>query len=162
MSEINLNVSGMTCGSCVKHVTSALKALDGVGDVNVDLAAGKVKVTRATDEDVPLQAMAVGQESNPYKTTRLLLDGQQRLTSLSAMIRGEPVNVRGRKRPIEILFNLEHPNELQGFMEINEESDVDDTEPDQEDASEDELQQRFDQMTFVVSTRKLYEKQGMK
>ncbi len=115
-----------------------------------------------TDEDVPLQAMAVGQQSNPYKTTRLLLDGQQRLTSLSAVIRGEPVNVRGRKRPIEILFNLEHPNELQGFMEINEESDVDDTEPDQEDASEDELQQRFDQMTFVVSTRKLYEKQGMK
>ena len=108
-----------------------------------------------TDEDVPLQAMAVGQQSNPYKTTRLLLDGQQRLTSLSAVIRGEPVNVRGRKRPIEILFNLEHPNELQGFMEINEESDVDDTEPDQVDASEDELQQRFDRMTFVVSTRKL-------
>ncbi|MFZ9963439.1 MAG: GmrSD restriction endonuclease domain-containing protein, partial [Burkholderiales bacterium] len=108
-----------------------------------------------TDEDVPLQAMAVGQQSNPYKTTRLLLDGQQRLTSLSAVIRGEPVNVRGRKRPIEILFNLEHPNELQGYIEINEESDVDDTEPDQEDASEDELQQRFDQMTFVVSTRKL-------
>jgi copper chaperone len=48
MSEINLNVSGMTCGSCVKHVTNALKALDGVGDVNIDLATGKVKVTRAT------------------------------------------------------------------------------------------------------------------
>ncbi len=108
-----------------------------------------------TDEDVPLQAMAVPQQSNPYKTTRLLLDGQQRLTSLSAVIRGEPVNVRGRKRPIEILFNLEHPNQLQGFMEINEESDVDDAEPDQVDASEDELQQRFNQMTFVVSTRKL-------
>jgi len=26
-----------------------------------------------TDEDVPLQPMAVGQQSNPYKTTRLLL-----------------------------------------------------------------------------------------
>lgn len=50
MSEINLDVSGMTCGSCVKHVTNALKALDGVGDVSVDLAAGKVKVTRATDK----------------------------------------------------------------------------------------------------------------
>jgi copper chaperone CopZ len=48
MSEINLNVSGMTCGSCVKHVTNALKALDGVEDVSVDLATGKVKVTRAT------------------------------------------------------------------------------------------------------------------
>ena len=24
MSQINLNVGGMTCGSCVKHVTKAL------------------------------------------------------------------------------------------------------------------------------------------
>ncbi|MDE2446830.1 MAG: DUF262 domain-containing protein, partial [Alphaproteobacteria bacterium] len=36
-----------------------------------------------TDEDVPQQKFAVSQELNPYKTTRLLLDGQQRLTSLS-------------------------------------------------------------------------------
>ena len=50
MSEINLDVSGMTCGSCVKHVTNALKPLDGVQDVSVDLATGKVKVTRATDK----------------------------------------------------------------------------------------------------------------
>lgn len=59
MSEINLNVSGMTCGSCVKHVTSALKALDGVGDVNVDLAAGKVKVTRATNKTDDLIAALI-------------------------------------------------------------------------------------------------------
>jgi copper chaperone CopZ len=50
MSEIKLDVSGMTCGSCVKHVTNALKPLDGVEDVSVDLATGKVKVTRATDK----------------------------------------------------------------------------------------------------------------
>ena len=35
--------------------------------------------------------------ANPYPSTRLLLDGQQRLTSLSAVIRGEPVMVRGRR-----------------------------------------------------------------
>ena len=50
MSEINLSVSGMTCGSCVKHVTNALKPLDGVQDVSVDLATGKVKVTRAMNK----------------------------------------------------------------------------------------------------------------
>ncbi|MGA0909976.1 MAG: DUF262 domain-containing protein [Betaproteobacteria bacterium] len=105
-----------------------------------------------TDEDVPLQAMAVGQQTNPYQTTRLLLDGQQRLTSLSAVIRGEPVNVYGRKRPIDILFNLEHPVEIIGVTDVNEESDE---EPDQADASSDDLQQRFNQMTFVVSTKKL-------
>ena len=42
MSEIKLAVSGVTCSSCVKHVTSALKQLDGVEDVSVDLATGTV------------------------------------------------------------------------------------------------------------------------
>lgn len=65
-----------------------------------------------TDEAVPLQEFAVTQERNPYQSTRLLLDGQQRLTSLWAVVRGEPVTVRGRKRAIEPQFNLEHPDEL--------------------------------------------------
>lgn len=65
-----------------------------------------------TDEDVPCEGVCDSQQANPYKGTRLLLDGQQRLTSLSAVIRGEPVMVRRRKRPIELLFNLEHPDEL--------------------------------------------------
>ncbi len=107
-----------------------------------------------TDEDVPLQDMAVQQKQNPYQRTRLLLDGQQRLTSLSAVIRGEPVQVRGRKRPIELLFNLEHPSGLPIVTEVNEDSDRDAVD-DEADASEDELQQRFERMTFVVSTRKL-------
>src|SRR3954469_4945287 len=42
-----------------------------------------------TDEDVPLQTFSIAQSVNPYKSTKLLLDGQQRLTSLSAVIRGE-------------------------------------------------------------------------
>jgi len=32
------------------------------------------------------------------------------LTSLTAVLGGEMVSVRGRKRPIDILFNLEHPD----------------------------------------------------
>jgi copper chaperone len=59
MSEIKLDVSGMTCGSCVKHVTNALKPLDGVEDVSVDLATGKVKVTRTTDKADDLIAALV-------------------------------------------------------------------------------------------------------
>ncbi len=50
MSQIHLNVAGMTCGSCIKHVTNALKPLEGVEDVFVDLATGKVKVTRFTNK----------------------------------------------------------------------------------------------------------------
>jgi hypothetical protein len=107
-----------------------------------------------TDEAVPLQQFAVEQRPNPYATKRLLLDGQQRLTSLSAVIRGKPVSVRGRERPIELLFNLEHPDALAIVTEVEENSD-DDVIEDETDSSEDELQRRFDKMTFVVSTRKL-------
>ena len=109
-----------------------------------------------TDEAVPLQEMAVTQQANPYQSTRLLLDGQQRLTSLSAIIRGQPVTVRRRQRPIELLFNLEHPEELAVVTEVNEDDDDDDDLIDDEaDSSEDELQKRFNKMTFVVTTRKL-------
>lgn len=110
-----------------------------------------------TDEDVPMQEFAVGQEANAYRTTRLLLDGQQRLTSLSAVIRGEPVKVQGRKRPIEILFNLEHPDELAFVTEVEEAATgaEDELEEDAVDSSEDELQRRFDNLAFVVGTRKL-------
>ncbi|MFN4866424.1 MAG: DUF262 domain-containing protein [Cyanobium sp.] len=120
-----------------------------------------------TDESVPEQAFAVGQQANPYAKTQLLLDGQQRLTSLSAVIRGEPVQVNGRQRPIELLFNLEHPDQLSVITEVDDNStdaapelvdandEGEDPSDDEADASEDELQKRFDRMTFVVATRKL-------
>jgi hypothetical protein len=111
-----------------------------------------------TDEAVPLQEFAVQQQKNPYQSTRLLLDGQQRLTSLAAVIRGEPVAVRKRKKPIELLFNLDHPDELAVVTEVNENGDDENDdlfEEDEADSTEDELQQRFNKMTFVVATRKL-------
>ena len=48
-------VSGMTCGHCVSAVTTELSAIDGVGDVRVDLASGAVTVT----SDGPLSDEAV-------------------------------------------------------------------------------------------------------
>src|SRR4051812_45229593 len=48
------------------------------------------------NEEVPLQDFAIRQSASPYQTRRPLLDGQQRLTPLAAVIRGEPVTVRGR------------------------------------------------------------------
>ncbi|NDC38300.1 MAG: DUF262 domain-containing protein, partial [Proteobacteria bacterium] len=116
-----------------------------------------------TDEVVPQQPFAVEQQSNPYAKTQLLLDGQQRLTSLSAVTRGKPVQVNGRVRPIELLFNLEHPVALPFVTEVDDnnidapEYSDDGEEPidEEADATEDELQKRFDKMTFVVSTRKL-------
>src|SRR5437868_673447 len=110
-----------------------------------------------TDEEVPLQETAVSQQSNPYRSTRLLLDGQQRLTSLSAVIRGAAVKVRGRSRPIELLFNLDHPDQLAVVTEVNEDGDDEDDDliDGEADSTKDELQKRFNEMTFVVATRQL-------
>ena len=112
-----------------------------------------------TDVPVPMQDMAVPQQSNPYPSTRLLLDGQQRLTSLAAVIRGEMVKVRGRKRPLDLLFNLEHPDGSGVVTEVEEDGigddDEDDLTHDEADSTEDELQKRFDRMTFLVATKKV-------
>jgi hypothetical protein len=112
-----------------------------------------------TTEAVPEQDMAVPQSANAFHSTRLLLDGQQRLTSLSAIIRGNPVKVRGRTRPVELLFNLDHPETLAEVTEVDEDDDRDDdddeADQDMADASEDELEERFNRLTFVVATRKL-------
>lgn len=104
-----------------------------------------------TEEPVPLREMAIAQEENPYQKTLLLLDGQQRLTSLSAVLRGEPLSVPGRKWPIELLFNLEHPEAvLAADIDEGADEDVGD-----EAVDADELSRRINELTFVIGTKKL-------
>lgn len=45
MNTLDLEVQGMSCGSCVKHVTQALQPLTGVSGVEVDLQSGHVRVS---------------------------------------------------------------------------------------------------------------------
>jgi copper ion binding protein len=54
MSTSTYQVTGMTCGHCVQAVTTEVSAIDGVTDVQVDLASGRVDVTgeNVTDEAV--------------------------------------------------------------------------------------------------------------
>lgn len=42
-------VSGMSCGHCVRAVTQAIQALDQAARVEVDLAAGLVRVEASLD-----------------------------------------------------------------------------------------------------------------
>jgi copper chaperone CopZ len=44
MNETLLDVEGMSCGSCVRHVNQALTRVDGVQGVEVRLREGKVLV----------------------------------------------------------------------------------------------------------------------
>lgn len=121
--------------------------------------SGTILLWETDDKELPLQDMAIEQQDNPYSNTRLLLDGQQRLTSLATVIRGKPVVVRGREKPIELLFNLEHPDDLDIVTEVHEEGpeykNGEERTEDEADSTEDELQKRLNRMTFVVATKKL-------
>jgi hypothetical protein len=78
-----------------------------------------------SDEVVATTDFAVATSATSAVRPLLLLDGQQRLTSLSAVLRGLPVTVRGRKKPVEILFNLDHPEDLNYVTDVYEDSDED-------------------------------------
>ena len=52
------SVTGMTCGHCAGAVTSELKAVEGVHDVEVDLVAGGISKVTVTS-DAPLDESTV-------------------------------------------------------------------------------------------------------
>ena len=45
MTQQTYTVVGMTCDHCARSVTQEVSAVDGVTDVQVDLATGQVDVT---------------------------------------------------------------------------------------------------------------------
>lgn len=119
-----------------------------------------------TDEAVPTRDFAIAQETTAFAGRKLLLDGQQRLTSLTAVLGGELVQVRGRKRPIDILFNLDHPDgPPTDDTEVTSDEDSpvaaddelgDDTEgADEGDDNEQGLQEKLNRRTFVVASKNL-------
>ena len=64
MQTEQIQVTGMTCGDCTNNVTRALKAIPGVGDVNVSLAAGEATVQyderRASPEQLKSAVKSAG------------------------------------------------------------------------------------------------------
>ena len=69
-------------------------------------------------------------EKSKQQVRYLLLDGQQRLTSLASMINGIPVEVkvghRTKAEHIDVYFNLNHPDSTSSFEEDIEDIDDDD------------------------------------
>ncbi|QHC93765.1 MULTISPECIES: cation transporter [unclassified Pseudomonas] len=52
------NVQGMSCGHCVKAITSAVQAKDPAASVRVDLAAKEVGVESALTSDQVIEAIS--------------------------------------------------------------------------------------------------------
>lgn len=117
--------------------------------------SGAILAWETDDANVALRDAAFSPSSGGLTSPPLLLlDGQQRLTSLSAVLLGKPVRVRGRgtMREIEILFNLDHPDDVQLIQEVDENSDGDEETGDE---IEDDLIANADRLTFVVGVSRL-------
>lgn len=145
-----------------RYVWRAPRVRDLLDSLYRGYPSGSILVWETTQEQ-PSRDMAVKQQDNPFSGHRLLLDGQQRLTSLSAVIRGEPIKVRGKKRDIEILFNLEHPDCLDELTEVETDEDspvvsldeFEDMIDDEDDETAESMQERLKKMTFVVANKYL-------
>lgn len=101
-----------------------------------------------TDEPVETREFAISTAVSPTRPL-LLLDGQQRLTSLASVMNGEGVKVKDRKREISLLFNLEHPEELP--FASSESSDEDGEQP----SEHDRLSESANRLAFVVKMNRL-------
>ena len=62
-----VTVTGMTCGHCVRSVTEELTKLNGVADVDVDLASGRV--TLHTSAPVGPEALRAAVEEAGYEVS---------------------------------------------------------------------------------------------
>ena len=116
---------------------------------------GSILVWNRPDGDVEGRVMDVGESAGKLKggQTLLLLDGQQRLTSLTSILKDKELLVRWRKKSIDILFNVTHPDvEGDEVLDVVEPDDDDDDDVDNDNGN-DALD--FEKKTFVVATRRL-------
>lgn len=133
-----------------QYVWTAAKVRDLFDSLYRGYPSGVILVWEPSEvEDLAIREreFAVDVVSSSRRRSLLLLDGQQRLTSLSAVMRGEPVHVKWRKRPIELLFNLDHPDELMSVMEADSDDAVDEEEL--------SIEERLRRRAFIVGTSKL-------
>ena len=108
-----------------------------------------------TDVDAELRDVAVTlQEQERSSRHFLLLDGQQRLTSLLTAIRGAPIRVKKggkiKEEFVELLFNIDHPESVKKFS-----GDITD---DDDDEVEEDVEEDTEQSFFQIKRKKFLNK----
>ena len=58
METLTLNIKGMTCGGCVKSVTSVLEKIAGVSSVEVSLEQNRATIAYNPEQAKPAQFKA--------------------------------------------------------------------------------------------------------
>jgi len=145
-----------------RYVWTATRVRDLLDSLYRGYPSGTILVWE-TDQEQPSRDLQVGQSTSPFTGHRLLLDGQQRLTSLSAMLRGEPISVRNRKREIQIAFNLDHPEGgPEEVIEVDDDAEIPAAAADdgtmfegEDDEDVPNINERLRRRTFAVASRSL-------
>src|ERR1700730_10616777 len=144
-----------------RYVWPATRVRDLLDSLYRGYPSGTILVWE-TDKNVPEKDMAIDQQpASAFQVQKLLLDGQQRLTSLYAIVRGQALKVRNKLKPIEIAFNVAHPE-----GPPSEASEVEDDQPEQmddsengsepgEDLKENVIKARLRRRTFVVASKSI-------
>ncbi|KKT77085.1 MAG: hypothetical protein UW73_C0028G0010 [Microgenomates group bacterium GW2011_GWB1_44_8] len=140
-----------------RYVWPATRVRDLLDSLYRGYPSGTILVWE-TEEEIETRELAVKSSKTPTNSQKLLLlDGQQRITSLAAILNGELVQVRNRRKPIDILFNLEHPEgppvEITEVEENDFTANVEDVEEEEE--AERDIQEEMRKRTFVVASRSL-------
>ncbi len=76
MEQIELKVTGMTCGACVSRVSKAALGVAGVHSAEVELESGLVRASvDAADTVQPVLLQALAAAGYPAESAALALDG---------------------------------------------------------------------------------------
>ena len=141
-----------------RYVWPATRVRDLLDSLYRGYPSGAILVWETT-EGTPSRDLAIEQRVNALGSHKLLLDGQQRLTSLSAVLRGEPLKFKNRVRAVEIAFNLDHPEgPPTEVTEVEDDEFLIDPAGDEDlDLNGDgrSVQERVRNRTFVVASRAL-------
>src|SRR5437868_6007047 len=88
------------------YVWKSTQVRDLVDSLYHDYPSGQLLVWETDDLPAGNRSASIGGISREQKRPQLLLDGQQRLTSLAAIMLGRPLRVRDTSRDIDIAFNI--------------------------------------------------------
>jgi hypothetical protein len=100
-----------------KYVWTSPKVRDLIDSIYRDYPSGSILMWK--QEILPetrQTAIQTDRDKSVFSEKLLLLDGQQRITSLASVMTGRPIRVREgdqiAERHIELYFNLEHPDKI--------------------------------------------------
>ena len=138
-----------------KYVWKKIQIKQLLDSIYKDYPTGSILLWETDKEVIERDSAVTLQTKSEFSKKYLLLDGQQRLTSLLAVLNGNTIKVRksrGRtsEEKIELYFNLDHPDSVIKFG-----GDISDDDDDDLEQVED-----VEQEWFQLKTKKLLNKQN--